>query len=204
MSDLHSTGGTSSCLIASRLADADPTLRILVVEAGPHTQENLAHVQPARYLHHLAPDSKTVTFVVANPEKELGGRQTIVPCGHCVGGGSSVNCKRSTAELLSTISFTDETGQSRCTLAPPRQTMMTGRRRSTIQAGEPIILFLLSRRYVIAYLITSFLVCKHDPVDRDVRGEAWTASQPRLLRPFKGVLRRCIHKHWQRFLGSRC
>lgn len=85
-------GGTTSCLIAGRLADADPTLKILILEAGPHTQDNLAHTQPARYLHHLAPNSQTVTFVVANPEKELGDRQTIVPCGHCVGGGSSVNC----------------------------------------------------------------------------------------------------------------
>ncbi|THG94131.1 hypothetical protein EW026_g7277, partial [Hermanssonia centrifuga] len=84
-------GGTSSCLIAGRLADADPSLKILIVEAGPHTQDDLAHTQPARYLSHLAPTSKTVTFVAANPEPELGGRQTIVPCGHCVGGGSSVN-----------------------------------------------------------------------------------------------------------------
>ena len=66
---------------------------ILIVEAGSHTQDNLAHTQPARFLHHLAPTSQTVTFVAANPEKELGDRQTIVPCGHCVGGGSSVNCE---------------------------------------------------------------------------------------------------------------
>lgn len=86
-------GGTTSCLVAGRLADADPTLRILIVEAGPHTKDDLAHTQPARYLSHLRPDSTTVTFVVANPEKELRDRQTIVPTGHCVGGGSSVNCE---------------------------------------------------------------------------------------------------------------
>ena len=90
---LGPVGGTTACLVASRLADADPKLKILIVEAGPHTEENLSHTQPARYLHHLAPDSKTVTFVVANPEKELGDRQTIVPTGHCVGGGSSINCE---------------------------------------------------------------------------------------------------------------
>lgn len=86
-------GGTTACLVAGRLADGDPTLKILVIEAGPHTEDNLAHIQPARYLTHLRLDSATVSFVVANPEKELGGRQTIVPCGACVGGGSSVNCK---------------------------------------------------------------------------------------------------------------
>ena len=79
-------------MIAGRLADADPSLTILIVEAGPHTQGDLAHTQPARFMHHLAPTSQTVTFITANPEKELGDRQTIVPCGHCVGGGSSVNC----------------------------------------------------------------------------------------------------------------
>ena len=34
-----------------------------------------------------------MSFMVANPEPALKGRQTIVPCGNCVGGGSSVNCK---------------------------------------------------------------------------------------------------------------
>ena len=87
------TGGTTSCLVAGRLADADPSLRILIVEAGPHTKDNLAHTQPARFLHHLVPDSKTVTFQVANAEKALSDRQVVVPCGHCVGGGSSVNCE---------------------------------------------------------------------------------------------------------------
>ncbi|EKM52684.1 uncharacterized protein PHACADRAFT_126707 [Phanerochaete carnosa HHB-10118-sp] len=84
-------GGTAACLIASRLADADPTLRILIVESGGHVQDDLAHIQPARYLSHLAPTSKVVSFMVANPEPALQGRQTIVPCGNCVGGGSSVN-----------------------------------------------------------------------------------------------------------------
>ncbi|KAI0693654.1 GMC oxidoreductase-domain-containing protein [Cytidiella melzeri] len=84
-------GGTAACLIASRLADADPSLNILIVEAGPHTQDDLAHIQPARYLSHLSPASTTVNFMFASPEQELGGRQSIVPVGACVGGGSSIN-----------------------------------------------------------------------------------------------------------------
>lgn len=87
------TGGTSACLIASRLADADPTLKILLVESGPHTQDDLAHLQPARFLSHIAPTTKAASFMIANPEKELLGRETVVPCGNCVGGGSSMNCK---------------------------------------------------------------------------------------------------------------
>ncbi|KIP06402.1 hypothetical protein PHLGIDRAFT_72751 [Phlebiopsis gigantea 11061_1 CR5-6] len=84
-------GGTTSCLVAGRLADADPSLKILILESGPHTQDDLAHTQPARYLSHLAPTSTTVSFMVANPERELRDRQTVVPCGNCVGGGSSIN-----------------------------------------------------------------------------------------------------------------
>lgn len=86
-------GGTSACLIAGRLADADPKLKILIVEAGPHTENDLAHIQPARYLSHISPTSTTATFMVANPEAELAGRQTIVPVGACLGGGSSINCE---------------------------------------------------------------------------------------------------------------
>lgn len=85
-------GGTAACLVASRLADAEPSLKILVVEAGPHIQDDLAHLQPARFLSHLVPDSKVTTYVVGNPEPQLNGIQKIVPTGHCVGGGSSINC----------------------------------------------------------------------------------------------------------------
>lgn len=84
-------GGTASCLTASRLSDADPSLKILIVEAGPHIQEDLAHTQPARYFGHLVPTSNVVAFLVGNPEPNLGGRPAIIPYGQCVGGGSSIN-----------------------------------------------------------------------------------------------------------------
>jgi alcohol oxidase len=88
-----SLGGTAACLIAGRLAAADPSLKLLVLEAGPHTRGLDAHRQPARYTSHLHPSSKTVTFNVAKPSEKLGGRAIVVPSGRCVGGGSSVNCK---------------------------------------------------------------------------------------------------------------
>ncbi|CDO68836.1 Alcohol oxidase [Trametes cinnabarina] len=58
-------GGTAGCVIAGRLATADATLNILVVEAGPNTRDDPLHTQPSRYLHHLRPDSTTVKFNVA-------------------------------------------------------------------------------------------------------------------------------------------
>ncbi|EPQ54594.1 alcohol oxidase-like protein [Gloeophyllum trabeum ATCC 11539] len=84
-------GGTAGCVLASRLSTAEPSLKILVLEAGPHTRNDLFHVQPARYLHHLRPDSTTIKFYTAKHSEELLGRQLVVPCGQCLGGGSSVN-----------------------------------------------------------------------------------------------------------------
>ncbi|KDQ20459.1 hypothetical protein BOTBODRAFT_124058 [Botryobasidium botryosum FD-172 SS1] len=84
-------GGTTSCLVASRLAAADPSLKILLVEAGPHTRDNPAHIQPGQFLSHLRPDSTTVKFMVGKESEHVGGRAVVVPCGQCVGGGSSVN-----------------------------------------------------------------------------------------------------------------
>ncbi|KAJ3475835.1 hypothetical protein NLI96_g11573 [Meripilus lineatus] len=86
-------GGTTACVTASRLAAADPTLKILILEAGPSTTDNPTHTQPARYISHLGPDSTTVKPNLARPSQYLGGRSIIVPCGQCLGGGSSVNCK---------------------------------------------------------------------------------------------------------------
>ncbi|KAJ3475833.1 hypothetical protein NLI96_g11571 [Meripilus lineatus] len=85
------SGGTAACVAAGRLAAADPSLKILILEAGPTTYNNLAHIQPARYLSHLAPDSTTVTHNIAKPSTHLGGRAVVVSSGHCLGGGSSVN-----------------------------------------------------------------------------------------------------------------
>lgn len=85
-------GGTIGCDIAGRLAAADPSLKILILEAGPPTFEDLAHVQPARYLTHLLPGSKTIKTYIGKESAALGGRSPAVPCGQCLGGGSSVNC----------------------------------------------------------------------------------------------------------------
>ncbi|TFK74184.1 alcohol oxidase [Pluteus cervinus] len=84
-------GGASGCLVAGRLAKADPSLKILIVEQGEHTKDKPAHIQPARYFSHLAPTSKTVTFNVGKPSEHVGNRSIVIPSGRCLGGGSSVN-----------------------------------------------------------------------------------------------------------------
>ena len=86
-------GGACGCLIAGRLAAADPSLRLLILEAGPHTRGLNVHRQPARYMTHQDPAAKMFTFNVAKPSEKVGDRAVVVPCARCVGGGSSVNCK---------------------------------------------------------------------------------------------------------------
>ncbi len=78
--------------IISRLATADPDLRILVLEAGLPTYNDPAHTQPARFLSHIAPGSRTMREHVGRPSAALGGRSAIVHVGQCLGGGGSVNC----------------------------------------------------------------------------------------------------------------
>lgn len=52
-------GGTAACVAAGRLAKANPDLKILLVESGPDNFNNPAVVNPALYLSHLVPNSKT-------------------------------------------------------------------------------------------------------------------------------------------------
>lgn len=85
-------GGAAGCVVAGRLATADPDLRILVLEAGPPTHNDPTHTQPGRFLSHLAPGSRTVRVHNTRPSAALGGRSAAVPCGQCLGGGGSVNC----------------------------------------------------------------------------------------------------------------
>jgi alcohol oxidase len=85
-------GGAAGCVVAGRLAAADPTLRILILEAGPPTYDDPAHRQPARFLSHLFPGSRTVRVHNTRPTVALGDRSAGVPCGQCLGGGGSVNC----------------------------------------------------------------------------------------------------------------
>ncbi|KAJ3987018.1 GMC oxidoreductase-domain-containing protein [Lentinula detonsa] len=84
-------GGTAACVAAGRLAAANPTLRILVLEAGEHTKNEDSHVQPGRYFGHLSPASTTLKFHVGKPSEALAGRSLVIPSGRCIGGGSSVN-----------------------------------------------------------------------------------------------------------------
>ena len=84
-------GGTAACIAAGRLALADPSLSILLVEGGRNNLNDPSVTTPAVYLSHLAPGSQTALFYKSQASKELLGREAIVPCGGILGGGSSIN-----------------------------------------------------------------------------------------------------------------
>lgn len=84
-------GGTAACIIAARLAEASPELAILVIEGGPNNLNEPSVVNPAFFLQHLLPTSKTAIFYKGNKSERLAGREPIVPSGGMLGGGSSIN-----------------------------------------------------------------------------------------------------------------
>lgn len=84
-------GGTTGCIVASRIASADPGLSILVVECGPNNFEDPAIIHPGLFFGHLAPDSKTTLFYASKPSSHINGRAPVVPSGGVLGGGSSIN-----------------------------------------------------------------------------------------------------------------
>lgn len=89
--DLWALGGTAGCIVAGRLAEADPSLSILVIEGGANNYNVPTVVHPALFLNHLAPTSTTAIFYKGNKAKQLGDREPIVPSGGTLGGGSSIN-----------------------------------------------------------------------------------------------------------------
>ena len=86
-----SSGGTAACVLASRLSDADPSLSILVIEAGSNNHGDPTIVTPLLFLFHGAPGSKTMTLHKGKKSEFLSNRELVVPVAHILGGGSSVN-----------------------------------------------------------------------------------------------------------------
>jgi len=84
-------GGAAGCVVASRLAEADPALQVLIIESGKNNLNDSLVRTPAYCVHHLKPNSDTAQFHVSNPSTHVAGRSIIVPSGNILGGGSSIN-----------------------------------------------------------------------------------------------------------------
>lgn len=86
-----SPGGLAGCVIAGRLAEADPGLSILVIEQGPNSYGVPEVVHPSLYPRNLFPNSKYTLFWHGNQAPQLSDRLPIVPSGGTLGGGSAIN-----------------------------------------------------------------------------------------------------------------
>ncbi|KAJ0334002.1 hypothetical protein COL5a_000043 [Colletotrichum fioriniae] len=102
-----SEGGTAGSIVASRLAEADPTLSILIVEQGQDSFNVTNVIYPALFERNTLPDSDTALFWKANRSPQLADREPVVETGGILGGGSAINwmvytrgqSKRITAQL---------------------------------------------------------------------------------------------------------
>ncbi|RSM04323.1 hypothetical protein CEP52_006915 [Fusarium oligoseptatum] len=88
---LFRSRGTTACVVAGRLAKADPSLSILLIEEGKDNHEDPMIRNPVVFLSHLAPGSKTVKFYKSKASNYVDGREVVLPAGSVLGGGSSVN-----------------------------------------------------------------------------------------------------------------
>lgn len=84
-------GGSAGCVLASRLAEADPNLQILLIEQGMDNHNVPEVVHPALFEKNILPGSKTALFWQSNKAKELANRAPVIPSGGILGGGSSIN-----------------------------------------------------------------------------------------------------------------
>ena len=81
-------GGSSGCAVASRLTEI-PTNRVLLIESGGRDSDPYIHI-PATFFKVLQKGKDSQVYM-GEADKGLNGRPNIVPQGHVLGGGSSVN-----------------------------------------------------------------------------------------------------------------
>ncbi|KAJ4409981.1 hypothetical protein N0V82_009349 [Gnomoniopsis sp. IMI 355080] len=84
-------GGAAGCIVAGRLAEAARELSILLIESGPNNFGDPMVTIPAFWLSHTDPNDKYTWSYKATASHYLAGRESIVPAGRILGGGSSVN-----------------------------------------------------------------------------------------------------------------
>ncbi|EJD00303.1 alcohol oxidase [Fomitiporia mediterranea MF3/22] len=88
------SGGAAGCVVAGRLAYADPSLQVVLIEGGNNNRDDPWVYRPGIHARNTQFDgiNDMATFYTDTlPSKHLRGRQSIVPCANILGGGSSIN-----------------------------------------------------------------------------------------------------------------
>lgn len=83
-------GGTSGCLLASRLATSSPNTKVLLVEAGGEASEDPENLVPGLVVSKFGSEKGNWLYETAE-QKQLGGRKIVYPRGRGMGGSSGVN-----------------------------------------------------------------------------------------------------------------
>jgi alcohol oxidase len=83
-------GGAAGCVVAGRLAKADPSLQVLVVEAGSDNRDAPDVVVPGFMANHFGGAKNTInTYTTTSTKSSLAPEYVV--CGGILGGGSSVS-----------------------------------------------------------------------------------------------------------------
>lgn len=85
-------GGVGGTVVASRLRERDPSLSILLIEAGPDSSKTpLAETAAAPLMAALLKGSELDWNYETVPQKHLDGKKVYVGAGKAMGGGSVIN-----------------------------------------------------------------------------------------------------------------
>jgi len=87
-------GGPAGCVVAGRLAYADPSLKVMLIEGGANNRDDPWVYRPGIFVKNMQRDGvndKAKFYTDTMQSSHLRGRQSIVPCANILGGGSSIN-----------------------------------------------------------------------------------------------------------------
>ncbi|EPS99789.1 hypothetical protein FOMPIDRAFT_1030775 [Fomitopsis schrenkii] len=87
-------GGPAGCVVAGRLAYADPNLKVMLIEGGANNRDDPWVYRPGIYVRNMQNDGvndKATFYTDSMQSPFMRGRRSIVPCANILGGGSSIN-----------------------------------------------------------------------------------------------------------------
>ncbi|THH29566.1 hypothetical protein EUX98_g4623 [Antrodiella citrinella] len=87
-------GGPAGCVVAGRLAYADPDMKVMLIEGGANNRDDPWVYRPGIYVRNMQRDGvndKATFYTDTMASSHMRGRRSIVPCANILGGGSSIN-----------------------------------------------------------------------------------------------------------------